>query len=128
MRLDHVSYVISHDQLADTIQRLGARLGSKFVDGDIHPRFGTRNFTLTVDRKVKIGPTAIPISGREQYSLAEGWSASDIGQAFKGFQSLIFGKSHDMKSILKTEWPNMRQAQLVKVSTELVPSANLVKK
>ena len=46
MRLDHVSYVASHDQLADTVQRLGSRLGSTFVDGGVHPRFGTRNFTL----------------------------------------------------------------------------------
>ena len=46
MRLDHVSYVTSHDQLADTVQRLGARLGSAFIDGGVHPRFGTRNFTL----------------------------------------------------------------------------------
>ena len=45
MRLDHVSYVTSHDQLADTVQRLGSRIGSTFVDGGIHPRFGTRNFT-----------------------------------------------------------------------------------
>ena len=45
MKLDHVSYVTSHDQIADTVQRLGARLGSAFVDGGIHPRFGTRNFT-----------------------------------------------------------------------------------
>jgi hypothetical protein len=48
MRLDHVSYVTSHDQLADTVQRLGARLGSTFVDGGIHPRFGTRNFTCAL--------------------------------------------------------------------------------
>ena len=46
MRLDHVSYVTTHDQLADTVQRLGSRLGSTFVDGGVHPRFGTRNFTL----------------------------------------------------------------------------------
>lgn len=46
MRLDHVSYVTSHDQLADTVQRLGSRLGTAFVDGGVHPRFGTRNFTL----------------------------------------------------------------------------------
>jgi len=46
MRLDHISYVTSHDQIADTVQRLGSRLGSTFVDGGIHPRFGTRNFTL----------------------------------------------------------------------------------
>ena len=48
MRLDHVSYVTSHDQLADTVQRLGSRLGSTFIDGGIHPRFGTRNFTAAL--------------------------------------------------------------------------------
>ena len=48
MRLDHISYVTSHDQLADTVQRLGSRIGSTFVDGGIHPRFGTRNFTLAL--------------------------------------------------------------------------------
>ncbi len=48
MRLGHVSYVTSHDQLADTVQRLGSRLGSTFVDGGIHPRFGTRNFTCAL--------------------------------------------------------------------------------
>ena len=48
MRLDHVSYVTSHEQLADTVQRLGSRLGSTFVDGGIHPRFGTRNFTCAL--------------------------------------------------------------------------------
>jgi hypothetical protein len=45
MRLDHISYVTSHEQLADTVQRLGSRIGTTFVDGGIHPRFGTRNFT-----------------------------------------------------------------------------------
>jgi hypothetical protein len=48
MHLDHVSYVTSHNQLADTVQRLGSRLGSAFVDGGIHPRFGTRNFTCAL--------------------------------------------------------------------------------
>ena len=45
MRLDHVSYVTSHDQLADTVQRLGSRLGTTFFDGGIHPRFATSSFT-----------------------------------------------------------------------------------
>jgi hypothetical protein len=48
MRLDHVSYVTSHEQLSDTVQRLGSRLGIAFVDGGIHPRFGTRNFTAAL--------------------------------------------------------------------------------
>jgi hypothetical protein len=46
MRLDHVSYAVSHDELVDTIQRLGSELGASFVDGGRHPRFGTQNFVL----------------------------------------------------------------------------------
>ena len=46
MRLDHISYAASHDQLVDVVQRLGSRIGSAFIDGGIHPRFGTRNFVL----------------------------------------------------------------------------------
>jgi len=45
-RLDHLSYATSHDHLVDVVQRSGSRIGSAFVDGGIHPRFGTRNFTL----------------------------------------------------------------------------------
>ena len=46
MGLDHVSFVTSHDQLTDTVQRLAASLGSAFVDGGVHRGFGTGNFTL----------------------------------------------------------------------------------
>jgi hypothetical protein len=45
-RLDHLSYATSYEQLVGVVQRIGSRLGSAFVDGGIHPRFGTRNFTL----------------------------------------------------------------------------------
>jgi len=45
MRLDHVSYVASHDQISDVVQRIGSQIGTAFVDGGIPPRFGTRNFT-----------------------------------------------------------------------------------
>ncbi len=46
MRLDHVSNETFHDQLADKFQQLGSCLGSTFVVGGIHQRFGTRNLTL----------------------------------------------------------------------------------
>ena len=45
MRLDHVSYATTHDQISDVVQRIGSQIGTAFVDGGIHPRFGTRNFT-----------------------------------------------------------------------------------
>lgn len=46
MKLDHVSYAVLNNELADTVQRLGADLGASFIDGGKHPRFGTRNFIL----------------------------------------------------------------------------------
>jgi hypothetical protein len=48
MRLDYVSYVTSHGKLADTAQCLGSRLSSTFIDGGVHPRFGTRNISLAL--------------------------------------------------------------------------------
>jgi len=45
MRLDHISYVASHDQISDVVNRIGAQIGTAFVDGGIHPKYGTRNFT-----------------------------------------------------------------------------------
>ncbi len=49
MRLDHVSYAVSHHELVDTVQRLGQQLGGSFVDGGRHPRFGTQNFVLPIE-------------------------------------------------------------------------------
>jgi hypothetical protein len=49
MRLDHVSYAVAADDLAQTVQRIGGQLGAAFTDGGLHPRFGTRNFVLPLD-------------------------------------------------------------------------------
>jgi hypothetical protein len=46
MRLDHLSYAAGPDGLAGTAQRIGGLLGRDFVEGGIHPRFGTRNMVL----------------------------------------------------------------------------------
>lgn len=46
MRLDHVSYAVSNNELSDTVQRLGSMIGAAFADGGRHPTYGTRNFVL----------------------------------------------------------------------------------
>jgi (S)-2-hydroxyglutarate dehydrogenase len=84
------------------------------------------HFTLTFDGKVKIGPTAIPIAGREQYSLLEGWSILDLLQAFKGVLSLMKGDKHDFSSIMKSEWPKLFHSKLIGESAQLVPTATTV--
>ena len=45
MKLDHISYVASHDQITDVVNRIGSQIQTSFTDGGKHPRFGTRNFT-----------------------------------------------------------------------------------
>ncbi|MDO8646023.1 MAG: VOC family protein [Candidatus Planktophila sp.] len=82
MRLDHVSYVTSHDQLADTVQRLGSRLGSTFVDGGVHPRFGTRNFTLPLQNGHYIEvvcPLDHPASDSSPFGMAVSRRAAEGG-------------------------------------------------
>lgn len=97
------------------------------VPHPINPFLGV-HFTLTIDKKVKIGPTAIPIFGREQYSLFDGWSSSDLIQSLKGIKSLVNGDAHDFGSILKSEWPKVIQPFLIRKSAELVPSVLSVNK
>lgn len=96
------------------------------VPHPINPFLGV-HFTLTSDHKVKIGPTAIPIVGREQYSCFSGWSISDMGEALKGVTSLIKGDDHDFGAILKLEFPKFLKATLVREATKIVPSSIQVK-
>lgn len=95
------------------------------VPHPINPFLGV-HFTLTLDGKIKIGPTAIPIGGREQYSFVQGWSGSDITQALLGVKSLISGDSHDFGAILKSEWPKLRKHLLVQEAARIVPAAGKI--
>lgn len=54
MRLDHVSYACTPGELAEVVQRIGSELGAAFVDGGIHPAFGTRNFILPLANGVYV--------------------------------------------------------------------------
>lgn len=46
MRLDHIVFAAGPGGLAATAERLSKLLGEDFIDGGIHPRFGTRNKIL----------------------------------------------------------------------------------
>ncbi len=50
MRLDHVVYAAEPDGLDATAARLAQALGAQFVDGGVHPGFGTRNRILPLQR------------------------------------------------------------------------------
>jgi L-2-hydroxyglutarate oxidase LhgO len=97
------------------------------VPHPINPFLGV-HFTLTTDGKIKIGPTAIPTIGREQYSLTSGWSLSDLYQTIVGAGSLIKGDAHSMTNMIRSEMPKLFESIIVKESQQLVPLAGTVKK
>ncbi len=97
MRLDHVSYVTSHNQLSDTVQRLGSRLGSTFVDGGVHPRFGTRNFTLPLQNGQYI-EVVCPLDHPATEQTSWGKAVSKKAQAGGGWLTWVFS-TEDISTI-----------------------------
>lgn len=75
MRLDHVSYAAPIEHLAETVQRLGARLGAAFIDGGRHPAFGTANFVLPLS-----GGTYVEVVGALDHPAA---MAAPFGRAVR---------------------------------------------
>lgn len=51
MHLDHVTFAAGPDGLAATTESLSKQLGAEFLDGGIHPRFGTRNMILPLTNR-----------------------------------------------------------------------------
>jgi hypothetical protein len=67
------------------VQRLGSRLGSTFVDGGIHPRFGTRNFTCALQNGQYIEvvcPLDHPATEQTPWGKAVSKKASEGGGSF----------------------------------------------
>jgi hypothetical protein len=89
MSLNYVSYVTSHDQLASAVQRFGARLGSTFVDGRIHRRLGTRNFTAPLQNGQYI-EVVCPIDHPSTEQTLWGKAVSKKAQAGGGWLTWVF--------------------------------------
>jgi hypothetical protein len=80
MRLDHLSYAAGPDGLASTAARLGEALGREFVDGGVHPRFGTSNMTLPL-----AGNTYLEVVGALDHPASD---KAPFGQAVKARSAL----------------------------------------
>ena len=97
------------------------------VPHPINPFLGV-HFTLTIDGFVKIGPSALPIIGREQYSLSSPISSTELVTFGRNLVSLAKGSKHDLWSMMKYEIPKLNTSSLVGAASELVPSAQEIKK
>lgn len=96
------------------------------VPHPINPFLGV-HFTLTIDGFVKIGPSALPIIGKGQYSIKSPITSEEIITFGKNLLSLAKGSKHDLWSMVQYEIPKLLTSKLVGAASELVPSAKLVK-
>jgi len=97
------------------------------VPHPINPFLGV-HFTLTIDGYVKIGPSALPIIGRNQYSMFSPITSEEIFTFGKNLASLASGSKHDLWSMVKYEIPKLFTSNLVGAAAKLVPSASHITK
>lgn len=96
------------------------------VPHPINPFLGV-HFTLTIDGYVKIGPSALPIIGKNQYSLFSPVSPHEVRTFGKNLVSLAKGSKRDLWSMVKYEIPKLLTSNLVGAASALVPSARNIK-
>ena len=97
------------------------------VPHPINPFLGV-HLTITIDGYVKIGPSALPIIGKNQYSLFSPVNSDEVRTFGKNLVSMAKGDKHDLWSMVKYEFPKLFTSKLVCAASELVPSAIDVKK
>jgi L-2-hydroxyglutarate oxidase len=96
------------------------------VPDPMNPFLGV-HLTSTVNGKVKIGPTAIPLFNREQYRFSEGWSAKDFGTSASGLLAMLRGDKHNLPKLALTELPKIFLKRLIKDAATLVPDVVHIK-
>jgi L-2-hydroxyglutarate oxidase LhgO len=82
------------------------------------------HFTLTVQGDIKIGPTATPILGREQYSWQDLPEFLDLQSSIKALKSLMANSPTNLINLARTELPKISTKVLSRDGQKLIPSAN----
>jgi L-2-hydroxyglutarate oxidase len=95
------------------------------VPHTLNPFLGV-HFTLTFNKLVKIGPTAIPVVGREQYKLMSKIDIADVKSTLHSSFALSKGSQHSLTEIARSEFPKYSTKFLIRESSKLVPSASKV--
>lgn len=96
------------------------------VPDPVNPFLGV-HITLGQNGGLKIGPTALPVFGREQYSLKDIPEAKDFINFAKGASSLLLGKNHRMIQILVSELQKLSTNNLIRELEPLIPEISRVK-
>ena len=116
---------------------LGAYKKSKLVDSNpkrlvypvpnpVNPFLGVHT-TNTLNGEIKIGPTAFPVIGKEQYKLSNGFSGSECLEFFKAARALIKSDSVDLRGLAREEFIKLFTKPLLNRTKKLSNSLNINK-
>ncbi|MBW2322822.1 MAG: L-2-hydroxyglutarate oxidase [Deltaproteobacteria bacterium] len=78
------------------------------------------HYTVTVDGKIKIGPTAIPAFWRENYSGFENFNLAEFIQVLSSEMQLFVNSKFDFKKVAFTEARKMFRRHLVRQASYLL--------
>ena len=72
------------------------------VPNPVNPFLGVHT-TITLNNEIKIGPTAFPVIGKEQYKLMDSFNLKDLVQFFTSSKALLKSDSVDLLGLAKEE-------------------------
>ncbi|MEZ5117771.1 MAG: L-2-hydroxyglutarate oxidase [Candidatus Nanopelagicales bacterium] len=78
------------------------------------------HLTVTVDGRVKVGPTAIPALRREDYGRVPGLARHESGEIARALPRFLRSPHHDVPALLRSEVPKYSRRWLVHRACALV--------
>ena len=113
---------------------LGAYKKSKLVDSNprrlvypvpnpINPFLGVHT-TNTLNGEIKIGPTAFPVIGKEQYKLSNGFNGTEFLEFYKAVKALFKSDSVDLIGLAREEFVKLFTKPLLNKTNKLTNSLN----
>ena len=113
---------------------LGAYKKSKLVDSNprrlvypvpnpVNPFLGVHT-TNTLNGEIKIGPTAFPVIGKEQYKLSNGFNGSEFLEFYKAAKALFKSDSVDLIGLVREEFVKLFTKPLLNKTNKLTNSLN----
>jgi L-2-hydroxyglutarate oxidase LhgO len=117
---------------------LGAYRKSEFVAGNpkrlvypvpnpINPFLGVHT-TNTLSDEIKIGPTAFPVIGKEQYKFLDGFNAKELRDFYLATKTLLKSDSVNILGLAKSEGIKLFKRPLIKKAKRLTNTLDLNQK
>lgn len=89
---------------------------------DMHVPFLGVHFTKGVDNKIYLGPTAIPVLGREHYRGWQGINLKDTFHTFSNLAPLYMSNKQGFRTYAHQEIPRFLKSRFVESARALVPN------